>query len=97
MREPFIWEDVEHWTGGELVETVMLISDTEEAKSFMDAYIEACDDQEHAETNIAYICGMAGEDGREQLELFGIDPPSGVISPRQWWANSSLGVKSWAT
>lgn len=95
-REPFTWDGIDHWTGPELVETVMLISDKDEADAFMAAYVEHTDGPEHAENNILYICGSMGEDGMAQLELFGIDKPEPgvVISPTQWFSNSSLGVKS---
>lgn len=95
-REPFIWDGIEIWTGAELIETVMLLADKDEADAFMAAYVEHTDGPEHAENNILYICGQFGDDGMEQLELFDIavPEPGTTISPTQWFSNSSLGVKS---
>lgn len=94
-REAFTWDGIEHWTGVDLMETVSLLSDEDEATDFMNAYVEAWGgNREHAEHNIIYLCAMI-EDGGDQLELFGIDADlSKPIAPMQWWPNSSLGVKS---
>ena len=95
-RVPFVWDGIEHWTGGELMETVALISDSDEADAFMAAYVEHTDGPEHAYGNIAYICSII-EDGDEVFETFQLadylDKIPNWQSPRQWFSNSSLGVK----
>ena len=91
-REAFVWDGIEHWTGVDLMTTVALISDRAEAESFMDAYTEVCDDREHAESNIIYICSLI-DDGEDTLGLFDLLGRP-VPGPRQWFTNSSVGVKS---
>lgn len=93
-----MWSEIEHWTGNELIETLQLVSDEDEASSFMETYTAACDDESHAEHNLRYIFSLIDSDEAERLsELFMVDvpdPDDDPIEPRQWWANSSMGVKS---
>lgn len=94
-RAPFTWQDMEHWTGSDLMETVMLLSGKDEADVFFSEYVETCEDVEHAEHNLKYMAQViGGDDGKNVLEMFGLEIAKGeVISPRQWFANSSCGVK----
>lgn len=93
MRNPFIWNGIKHWTGSDLIETIQLLDDSD-AEDFMAAYSAACDDESHAEHNLRYIMALVDRETAEALsELFMVDEPRGVVEPRQWWANSSLGVK----
>jgi len=103
MRNPFTWQEVEHWTGGDLLETLLLISDQDEADSFLSAYAEACEDDAHALHNIRYLAQLAAtytEGGKDEAQrmcdFFGLEVPGEkeTISPQQWWKNSSLGVKT---
>ncbi len=94
-REPFIWNDMKHWTGAELIETVALIDSRKEGASFMEAYIAACESQKQAEENVLYILGNLGEDGKASLRFFDLKIPlTPVPGPQQWWKDSSLGVKT---
>lgn len=104
MRKPFVWNEIEHSTGLDLMETIQLISEQDEADSFMEAYAEVCDDEDHAIQNVRYMLEIIGSDdddpdaektAAELGELFGVEPtqPGEVISPMQWWSNSSYGVK----
>lgn len=104
-RTAFTWDGIEHWTGGDLLETVQMISTDDEASSFMEAYTAVCDDEEHAISNLRYMLEIiatdsdnenAMDEARELADLFMLDlpAPGEVIAPRQWWSNSSLGVKS---
>ncbi len=95
QRVPFIWDDIEHWTGVDLMETVALISDPDEADAFMAAYVEHTEGPEHAYGNIAYMTTLL-EDGEEIWETFQLDDVQlgNWQSPRQWFQNSSLGVKA---
>ena len=93
MRNPFIWNEIEMWTGADLIETVQLL-DEDDAEGFMEAYSEACEDAEH---NLRYIMTLTDRETAEALsELFMIECPESdeVVEPRQWWNDSSLGVKA---
>lgn len=99
FRQPWVWNEIEHWTGPDLAETIQLVSEQAEADDFIEAYAEACEDDEHALHNIRYILSVmisADEDELQRIaDLFGVDPPikGEVISPRQWWKDSSCGIK----
>ena len=105
MRKPFIYEEIEHWTGADLMGTLQLIGSQEEADAFLVAYVEANnDDEEHANSNLRYMLQIiatdddnenAEEEAEQLAEWFGLDMPAPdeAISPRQWWLDSSLGVK----
>jgi hypothetical protein len=95
MRKPFVWNEIEHWTGNQLMETVQLV-DEDEAESFMTAYSAMCDDESHAEHNLRYIMSLTDSETAEALsELFMIEQPREfeTIEPRQWFAGSSYGLK----
>lgn len=103
-REPFIWNGIEHWTGADLMETVLLISDEDEAADFMEAYTAACDDEDHAIHNLRYMLDILAHDSdnddarteaEQQAELFMVELPAKdeTLAPRNWWTNSSCGVK----
>jgi hypothetical protein len=95
-RAPFTWEDVEHWYGRDLMDTLVLISDQDEADSFITAYAEACDDDDHALHNVRYMAQIiGGEDAERICEFFGLEIPTKneTITPRQWFKESSLGTK----
>lgn len=98
MRAPFVWEDagIEIWTGGDLMDTLLLLDSQDEADSFLSAYAEACDDDDHALHNVRYLAQLIGGEDAERISgFFGFDlPKSGeTISPRQWFKASSLGIK----
>ena len=101
MRNPFTWQEVEHWTGADLMETLQLLTEQSEADDFISAYAEACaDDEDHAEHNVRYMLDVLARNGEKDeaerlAELFGVELPqaSEILSPRQWFTNSSLGVK----
>jgi hypothetical protein len=104
-RRPFVWKEIEHWTGGDLLETILLIDDEEDAADFMEAYAAACEDEDHAIHNVRYLLQIHAadtddEDAQEAAntaaDLFMVDMPAQaeVISPRHWWKGSSLGIKS---
>jgi hypothetical protein len=106
-RAPFDWDGMEHWTGGDLLDTLLLISSQDEADSFLSAYAEVCDDDDHALYNLRYMAQIiATDDDSDTAEadakllagLFGFEMPKNneTISPRQWFAQSSLGVKATA-
>ena len=92
MRNPFTWNEIEHWTGADLMETVQLL-DEDDVEGFMEAYGNASDDAEH---NLRYIMGLVDSETAEALsELFMLLPleDGEVIEPRQWWNQSSLGLR----
>lgn len=92
-REAFTWGEMEHWTGADLIETVALITDQDEADSFLEAYTTVCNDEAHATSNIAYMLRIVGgEDAQESADLFLVDI-SRPTPPLQWFAGSSMGVK----
>lgn len=93
-RTAFTWQEMEHWTLPQLRETLYLISEQEEADDFMLKYAEVCEDDDHALHNITYILGLSPRDEVEEVcDLFGVEYNAG-LSPRQTFAESSLGVKS---
>jgi hypothetical protein len=104
MRAPFDWEDVEHWTGADLMETLLLLGTQDEAESFLSAYVDVCDSIDHALHNVKYLAQMiltdsdsdtAEDDALRVCVMMGIQIPEKdeTISPRQWFSNSSLGIK----
>lgn len=106
MRVPFVWNEIEHWTGGDLMDTLSLISTQEEADSFMEAYGDLFTDSDDAIESVRYFIQIVAydpddDDGsilaeyKEQAKLLGVDfpTPTEVISPRHTFGNSSLGVK----
>ena len=96
MRKPFDFNGVELWTGADLIECVQLL-DEDEAEPFLTAYAAVCDDESHAEHNLRYIMTLTDRETAEALsELFMVEcpAPDEVVSPRQWFSESSLGVKS---
>lgn len=103
MREPWVWNEIEHWTGADLMETLALISEQEEADSFMEAYAELWDDSDDALESLRYWLQLVGydqdgdellEDCKQVAELLGLEMPTReeVISPRQNFGKWSLGV-----
>jgi hypothetical protein len=103
-RVPFVWQSIEHWTGGDLMETLQLINSDDEAADFMEVYTAACDDEEHAEHNIRYMLDIIAHDDDDDsaqaeaerlAELFMVTVPtdSETLSGRNWWSNSSVGLK----
>lgn len=103
-RTAFVWDGIEHWTGADLMDTIRLISSDDEAASFMEAYTAACDDEEHAVANLRYMLEIIAhdsdnddseQDAQELADLFMVDIPASneVIYPRNWWSNSSCGIK----
>src|SRR5262245_28864543 len=95
-REPFMFAEMEHWTGPDLMSTVMLLSEQEEIDDFMEAYAAVCDDEDHALHNVSYMLycmkDRDPEGVREQCERFGIELAD-YYEPRHWFAGTSLGVK----
>lgn len=93
-RAPFVWEGIEHWTGVDLTDTLSLISTQDEADSFMVAYGELWENEDEASTSLAYWL-LLTEDAPTVAELLGIELPTKgvVISPRQTWGRTSLGVE----
>ncbi len=95
MRKPFTWNEIEHWTGADLIETVQLL-DGADVEGFMSAYSAASGSESAAEHNIRYMMTLTDRETADALsELFMLDAPADdeTISPRQWFAGSSLGVK----
>jgi hypothetical protein len=107
-REPFVWNEIEHWTLADLMETLNLIESDEEAESFFDEFSHACGSDEIATHNIRYILDIIARDDDDQndtlssaeeaeriAELFQVDLPSEteVLSPLQTFGNSSCGLK----
>lgn len=99
-RIPWEWNEVEHWTMGDLCETLLLISEQEEADDFATSYAEICGDESTAEANIGYMLYLIrerkdedddGEAEAERLaELFGISPQGDKIG--HTFGASSLGI-----
>ena len=73
-RSPFTWEEagIEHWTGRDLMETLQLLGDQDEADSFLTAYAAVCDDDDHARHNIRclaqLIAGFPGDDEEDEIK-----------------------------
>src|SRR5687767_7214120 len=98
MRSPFVWQGAEHWHTRDLLETLQLIDAEEDAADFIETYTAVCDDEDHALHNVRYLVSLVPSEDRERLaELFMVDlpePDADPLMPRQWFAGSSLGVKS---
>jgi len=97
MRKPFIWNEIEMWTGRNLIETVQLL-DEDDVESFMTAYVAVCGSERLAEHNLRYIMTLSfidRETAEALSELFMIEcpGPDEVLQPRHWFGNSSLGIK----
>lgn len=109
MRKSWEWNGIEHWTGADLIETLSLISEQDEADSFMLAYGDLWDDVDDAIESLRYFIQIVTYDPDDSPEqalkreaeyldiavLLGVQLPSKdeVISPRHTFGNSSLGVK----
>lgn len=94
-REPFIWQEIEHWTSHDVMDTLLLLGDQDEADSFLSAYAAVCEDDDHALHNVRWFAQVVGgDDGSHICDMFGVEiGPNEVISPRQTFAMSSCGVK----
>lgn len=60
-KAPFVWNEIEMWHLPDIVETLQLIDDENEALSFYEAYIEVCDDEEHAMHSLGYMARLISE------------------------------------
>lgn len=103
IREAFIWQDIEHWTLGDLMDTLRLIDTQELADDFMQSYATVCDDDEHALHNVRYICDIISRDDDDEdamdeakriCDLFDVELPAEdeILSPMQAFKGTSLGV-----
>lgn len=103
-REAFTWQDIDHWTLGDLMDTLRLIDTQELADDFMEVYADACKDADHALHNVRYMCDIisrddddddAPDEAKRIADLFDVELPADdeVISPMQAWKGSSLGMK----
>lgn len=105
-RSPFIFQEIEHWSGVDLMDTLSLISDQDTADEFLSAYGDLFDDPDNAIQSIRYFIQIIGhdpddEDGsiREEMQristMLGVDFPSAaeIIPPQHTFGNSSFGVK----
>lgn len=105
-RAPFTFQGIDMWTGVDLMETLSLISEQDEADEFMEAYAALFADSDDAIESVRYYLQIVGydpddDDGeiladyKRVADLLGVDFPSAaeVISPQHTFGNSSLGVK----
>lgn len=104
MRAPFIWNEIEMWVLGEIMETIMLIDDSDEAADFFEAYAAVCKGGEETATyNLRYVVQIVatddeGEGGEEEAkriaEMFELDypEPSEVIAPIHTFGGTSMGI-----
>lgn len=105
-RAPFVFQDVEMWSGVDLMETLSLISDQDEADEFMVSYSALFDDDEHAIQSIRYFLKIIGYDPDDDdgeilaemkriAEMLDVDFPSAseTIAPQHTFGNSSYGMK----
>jgi hypothetical protein len=106
IREPFVFQGIEMWTGVDLMEALTLISDQDEADDFMVAYADLFDEPEHAIQSVRYYLQIIGydpddEDGeiraemKRIAEMLDVEFPSAaeVIEPQHTFGKSSYGVK----
>lgn len=98
IRKPWTWNEIDHWTVEDLLETLQLLSEQDEADDFMSAYAEVCHDEDHAEHNLRYLLQLLMRrdiDVDEISELLDLDKPTldEVFISRNWFANSSCGIK----
>lgn len=97
MRIAFVVFESEHWTMPDLIDTLQLLTDDEEASTFLSAYEAVCG-TETAEHNLRYMFGLIERtDQHEALrlsELFMLAVPgkAEVLSPRHTFGMSSFGV-----
>ena len=101
-RAPFVFQGEEHWTGGDLLETILLLDGDEEAEEFFEAYVAVCDDEAHATHNIGYLIALIraddeGDGGEEEanrlVELFEISDEGKMAEAKvHWFKKSSLGI-----
>jgi hypothetical protein len=105
-RAPFVFQEVEMWTGVDLMETLSLIGDQDTADEFMVAYSALFEDDEHAIQSVRYYLQIIGydpddEDGEIMAEMkriagmLDVEFPSAseVIPPQHTFGTSSLGLK----
>lgn len=89
-RRPFIWQDIEHWTIPDFMDTLQLVDEAKDAKDFMEAFSEVCD---HAEHSVGYIARLVGdkdsEEGERICETFGVTYQE---QAKQLFTNSSCGI-----
>lgn len=105
-RAPFVFQDVEMWTGVDLMDTLSLIGDQDTADEFLSAYSELFENDDDAIQSIRYFIQIIAadpddEDGEIRKEMkrvadmLGVEFPSAseVIPPLHTYGNSSYGVK----
>ena len=52
MRKPWVWNEIEVWTGKDLMEILQLLTEQDEADDFIESYAEVCEDEDHALHNV---------------------------------------------
>lgn len=105
-RAPFVFQEIEMWTGLDLMETLALISDQDTADEFLVAYSELFEEDEHAVQSIRYYLQIIGYDPDDETgeirdemkriaEMLGVDFPSAseTIAPQHTFGKSSYGIK----
>jgi hypothetical protein len=105
-RAPFIFQEVECWTGVDVMELLTLISDQDEADAFMTAYSALFANDDDAIRSVRYYLQIVGydpddDDGEILAEMkrissmLDVDFPSAAetIEPQHTFGNSSYGVK----
>lgn len=104
-RSPFMFQEVEHWTGIDLMETLSLISDQDEADAFMVAYSELFTNDDQAIQSVRYFIQILAydpddDDGEIRTEMqriasmLDVDFPSHseTIAPQHTFGRSSYGI-----
>jgi len=93
MRVPFVFQDIEHWTLPDLIETVRLIDGQQEADNFIQAYAEIAG-EDNARRNLGYIARLISDedpDGANTIKaLFGVEFE---ITPRHAFGATSYGIQ----
>lgn len=93
-RQPWVWQGIEIWHSAQFEEVLALVETEEEAGDFLAAYTEVCDDEDHAIHNVEYFLNLIDKEiAGPVAELFMVELGR-TLSPRQLFANSSLGVKA---
>lgn len=94
MRKAFVWNELEHWTLPDLVETLQLLGGQDEADDFIAVYAEACEDDDVALHNVGYMAELISHSDKESAEaicdLFGV---GFQIEPKHTFGKSSYGIK----
>jgi len=96
-RSPFIFQGIEHWHTNDLLNTLQLIVDHDEAEDFRKEYSLVCGDF-IAYENLGYFIFLVStqnvEEGNRLAALFHLTPHDGSGRIHHTFGKSSLGIRN---